>query len=169
MMNDLQAYYPGLARNFADSVFAACTFNFGPQALTFMHQDHGNRAVGFCPILAAGTFDYRRGGHLLLKQYRVALEFPPGCIVGITSASVAHGNVKIASHETRVSFTQYSAGGLFRFVEYGFQTWKQLTGGDKRVEKALKDKHAERWRNELKLFSKIDELESDRRAAGIID
>jgi hypothetical protein len=51
---------------FVDSVFTACTFNFGPQAVTCSHLNFGNLAWGWCSIMSFGWFNADRGGHLIL-------------------------------------------------------------------------------------------------------
>ncbi|KAJ6599613.1 hypothetical protein B0H10DRAFT_2322761, partial [Mycena sp. CBHHK59/15] len=42
------------------------------------------------------------------------------------SGCVDHGNTPLQPGETRTSMTQYAAGGLFRWVAYGFQSAKLL-------------------------------------------
>ncbi|KAJ7310640.1 hypothetical protein DFH08DRAFT_918250 [Mycena albidolilacea] len=102
--------------NFAESIFAACTFNFGPRAITCPHLDFANLAWGWCTITALGTFDPDAGGHLILWDLQLVIRFPPGSTVFIPSAIIRHSNIGILSHEMRSSFTQYTAGGLFRWV-----------------------------------------------------
>ena len=36
-----------LTRNFENSVFAACAFNFGPQTVCHRHRDHANLPFGW--------------------------------------------------------------------------------------------------------------------------
>ncbi|KIP01224.1 hypothetical protein PHLGIDRAFT_58944, partial [Phlebiopsis gigantea 11061_1 CR5-6] len=120
-MKRLQARHPQLQRNRPDSIFAAATINFGPQVVTREHTDGGNKANGICPIWCAGSFDYLSGGHLILRQLGKVLQFPPGSMILIPSATLRHGNTAIGPNETRISFTQYSAGGLFRWVGNGYQ------------------------------------------------
>ena len=56
--------------------------------------------------------------------------------------------------EHRCSFTQYTAGGLFQWVECGFQSLRSLreAGG------LLKLKGWERWKEGIDRFSRLDEL-----------
>ena len=91
-----------------------------------MHVDTGNKANGLCAITALGQFDPKRGGHLVLAQLGLVIEFPPGATILIPSATVAHGNTPIQEGETRQSVTQYAAGGLFRWVRFGFRNEKAL-------------------------------------------
>ena len=72
-------------------------------------------------MTALGSFDPKKGGHLILWDCHLVIEFPPGSTILLPSAILAHSNVSIASEERRYSFTQYTAGALFRWVERGFQ------------------------------------------------
>ncbi|KAJ7790476.1 hypothetical protein B0H14DRAFT_3501585 [Mycena olivaceomarginata] len=108
----MEEWGPHLRWNFADSVFAACTFNFGPRASIF-----------------------------------------------IPSAIVRHSNVPIQSHETRSSFTQYTAGGLFRWVRNGFMTDEDFELRASEEQKADRNREAEtRWEQGMNMFSTIDDL-----------
>ncbi|KAF7347021.1 hypothetical protein MVEN_01455300 [Mycena venus] len=84
-MGLLAASKPSLVWNFTGSVFAACTFNFGPHAITVPHLDFANLAWG-------------------------------GSTVLILSTHIRHSNVPITVDEFRVSFTQYTASGLFHWI-----------------------------------------------------
>lgn len=117
---------PSLKWNFRNSVFAAATFNFGPETVTYGHTDNGNFASGMCCITALGSYDPNKGGHLILFDLGIVIEFPPGSTILIPSAVLLHGNVSISSKETRLSFTQYFAGGLIRWVRHGFRTVADL-------------------------------------------
>ena len=115
-----------LCRPFGNSAFAATTFNLGPRVETYVHTDHLNFAAGWCGVVALGNFDAATGGHMVLWDLGLLIEFPPGSLIFLPSAILRHANAAIAPHETRYSFTQYSAGGLFRWVECGFQSQKTL-------------------------------------------
>jgi hypothetical protein len=82
-----------------------------------------------------------KGGHLILWDCKLILEFLPGCTILIPSAAIFHSNIPITSHEWRFSFTQYTAGGLFHWVEHSFQMEKAyletLTKEERREEKEL--------------------------------
>ncbi|KAJ7029476.1 hypothetical protein C8F04DRAFT_1264932 [Mycena alexandri] len=114
----------------------------------------------FCPVTSAGKFDHKLGGHIYLGQLRLVIEFPSGATAIIPSDCVDHGNTPIQANETRFSITQFAAGGLFCWVEYGFQTAKSLlaqAGGQ--VERdAFDGVPGSRWQWALSLFSKVDEL-----------
>ncbi|KAJ7610372.1 hypothetical protein FB45DRAFT_708518, partial [Roridomyces roridus] len=117
----LLARQPGLRPLFPKSPFAAITANLGPCSVSPPHVDHGNKADGMCCISALGEFDPDKGGHLVLWEYNLLVRFPPGCCILIPSAVVTHSNTPVQDGEERYSLIQYSAGGLFRWVENGYQ------------------------------------------------
>ena len=164
----LSQRYPALIRNFPRSIFSAASFNFLPNAFSLPHVDHGNRAAGFCPIFSVGNFNYRRGGHLVLDDQHLVIEFPAGCKIAIPSASCKHGNIPDQTHETCASFTQYAAGGLSRYVEHGFKTWKQLKASDPVHTARMEKGWDTRWLRELDIFSKVNEHHEDRVRVGIV-
>ncbi|KAF9540850.1 hypothetical protein CPC08DRAFT_738774 [Agrocybe pediades] len=110
-----------LKRNFVNSVFPAVTYNMGPQIVCMKHIDFSNLAFGWCAITALGSYNPKLGGHLVLWDCGLVIEFPPGTTILIPSAVLAHSNTAVMEGETRYSFTQYAAGGLFRWVENGFK------------------------------------------------
>lgn len=154
------AHYPTIKRNFFNSVFACCTFNLGPFTVCFDHTDSGNLPFGWCAITALGNFDFKRGGHLVLWDLHLVIEFPPGSTILIPSASLRHGNTSIQTGETRYLFTQYTAGGLFRWVEQGFQKTSEWYKGLSKEERSAEGKRGEeRWAKGLGLFSKLSSLQ----------
>lgn len=78
------------------------------------------------------------------------IEFPPGATILLPSA---HSNLTISTDETRYSFTQYTTGALFRWVEQGLQKSEEFYASlsDEELEaQQEKDKH--RWEYGLPLF-----------------
>jgi hypothetical protein len=120
----LLAAWKPMRKNFAGSVFAACTFNFGPRAICVPHLDYANLSWGWCAITALGDFDPDLGGHLILWDLRLVIRFPPGSTILLPSAVICHSNIPVRAHEYRASFIQYTAGSLFRWVRNGFRTDK---------------------------------------------
>lgn len=159
-LRPLYAKYPQLKRNFLNSVFACATFNFGPTVCTFDHTDPGNLPFGWCAITALGKFDPTRGGHLVLWDLGLVIEFPPGSTILIPSAALRHSNTAIQQGETRYSFTQYTAGGLFRWVDQGYQTTRSYKA---KLSKAQKSGEAsrdeQRWTMGVGLFSTLNSLQ----------
>ncbi|KAJ7023089.1 hypothetical protein C8F04DRAFT_1271727 [Mycena alexandri] len=97
--------YTHLRRPFLNSIWSACTFNLGPRTCCLGHRDHGNLAFGWCAITALGNYDYTKGGHLILWDCKLILEFPPGTTILIPSATIFHSNIPIGPGERRYSFT----------------------------------------------------------------
>jgi hypothetical protein len=95
-----------------------------------------------CAITALGDYDWKRGGHLVLFDLNLYVEFPPGTTILISSACFMHGNVPIQENERRYSFTQFSAGSLMQWSAYGCRLANTLEPGvkdqlEKRAEEGL--------------------------------
>ncbi|KAI9060073.1 hypothetical protein FKP32DRAFT_1578629, partial [Trametes sanguinea] len=139
-----------LRLNFPHNIFGAATFNLGPATISHAHTDHLNLPWGWCAITAAGLFDPRRGGHIVLHDLRMIIELPPGSTILIPSAIICHSNTSIAPGERQYSFTQYSAGELFRWVACGFRPVKTLP---RMSAKAVEREGDEQWRAGLGMLS----------------
>ncbi|KAJ7196694.1 hypothetical protein GGX14DRAFT_375892, partial [Mycena pura] len=141
------------------SVFAAATVNFGPAAVSFPHLDFNNLAWAWCAITAFGNFNPDRGGHLILWDLGLIIRFPPGSTILIPSALLWHSNVKIQAGETRQSFTQYSAGGLFRWEANGFMTdddFEAIATPEQKKDRAYAAKT--RWTDAMAKYSHISDF-----------
>ncbi|KAJ7803236.1 hypothetical protein B0H14DRAFT_3487658 [Mycena olivaceomarginata] len=114
--------HPNLRRPFVGSVFFCAAFNFGRSVWTFRHRDVLNLVFGWCAIQALGKFGATKGGHLVLWDLKLVVEFPAGALILLPSATIAHSNVPVQNGEERISFTQFSASGIFRYVDNGCQT-----------------------------------------------
>lgn len=158
-LGKLHAKDSNLHRNFSSSVFEATTYNLGPRTACYRHRDFSNLPFGLCAVTALGDFDYTKGGHLVLWEAHLVIEFPPGVTILLPSAIISHSNVPVADNEQRLSFTQYSAGGLFRWVDNHFQRaadYKATLKGDALVAYLAEEKA--RWKFGLGLLSRLDEL-----------
>lgn len=154
----LLAWNPSLTCNFKKSVFAAATFNFGPRTVTFPHTDPANLAWGWCAITALGYFNPDLGGHLILWDLGLVICFPPGSTILIPSAVLRHSNTSIGDDERRFSFTQYSAGHLFRFVYNGCRSDKVFDAEATPQERLQRDKDKKsRWEAGLNTFVRLKE------------
>ena len=149
-----------LTRPFSNSVFAAATFNCGRRVTTLPHTDSHNYAPGWCAVMAMGDYDPRIGGHLVLWELKLIIEFPAGSTVFIPSATINHSNIAVQPHERRYSITQYTAGGLARWVACGFKTLKSLAVDGETLAMC----GTERWREGVGLLATWGEL---RRAFGL--
>lgn len=149
---------PSLYKPFHNVVFPMLTFNLGPRTVTFPHRDHLNYAPGWCAITSMGDYDPEKGGHLVLWDLGLIIEFPPGSTILIPSSTMLHSNTEVGRHETRMSITQYAPAGLFRWVEAGYRTVSELQRVDPAAHQALYDGEDARRQHALSLYSTIDEL-----------
>jgi hypothetical protein len=145
-------------RNFGSSIFACATMNFGPSVRCFRHRDSANLPFGWCAITALGDFDHKRGGHLILWDAKLVLEFPHASTILIPSATLIHSNIGTQPNEWRASFTQFTAGGNFRWVDNGFQTEHQLCQRDYGKYLDMVRRKQGRWEMGLTLYSAMGEL-----------
>jgi len=143
----IEEYDPRLRRPFKNSPFGSMTFNFGPQVCTVPHKDLKNLSWGWCSVTSLGTYDHRKGGHLILWDFNLAIEFPRHSTIFIPSAIVEHSNTAIQPNETRMSITSYNSAGLFRWIAYGFMP--KWLAEDRGVEPLPW------WTNPEHMFSKI--------------
>ena len=105
--------------------------------------------------MAMGDYDPRIGGHLVLWDLRLMIEFPPGAVILLPSAILRHSNTAVRYGEMRMSFTQFSPGGLWQWTECGFQTQAEFLrrGGQFAVNGET------RWTQGLARFSTLRQLE----------
>ncbi|THU89746.1 hypothetical protein K435DRAFT_677262, partial [Dendrothele bispora CBS 962.96] len=117
--------------------------------------DHLNYIYGWCSITAFGSYDFTKGGHLILFDLRMVIEFPPCWTILIPSSYLRHGNTDIAAGEKRFSFTQYTSGSLFRYVDDRYRMRTQMSPSER---KEIELKQRERIKADLNLYSTLDEL-----------
>ncbi|KAF7326884.1 hypothetical protein MVEN_02582300 [Mycena venus] len=146
----LRQRLPHLARNWERSVFSQAAFNFGPSVWTFKHCDILNVAFGMCAVQALGDFNSRTGGHLILWELKLVIEFPPG----------APHPTPVGHHHATLIFrwAPYTGGGLFRYVDNGFRTERELAEQDPEEYARVCEQKAGRWEMGLRLLSTVDEL-----------
>ncbi|KAL0568545.1 hypothetical protein V5O48_013441 [Marasmius crinis-equi] len=80
----LLQHHTGLSLPFENAIFAAFALNFGPRTICRPHCNQKNLSFGWCAITALGKFNYKKGGHLVLWELGVVIEFPPGEAAFIT-------------------------------------------------------------------------------------
>ncbi|PPR08060.1 hypothetical protein CVT24_010958 [Panaeolus cyanescens] len=156
----LYSKYPKLKRPFSMSAYSAVTYNTGPWVECFPHVDIANLPFGWCAVTALGDYDPTQGGHLVLWNLGLVIEFPPGSLILFPSATIVHSNTSIQQHERRYSFTHYTAGGLFGWVDQGFQTLvalEQSLAKKPKEMKAWKEERAKRWQFGLSLLPVLEE------------
>ncbi|KAJ7173821.1 hypothetical protein C8R46DRAFT_1032047 [Mycena filopes] len=151
--------YTHLQRPFLNSIWCTCTFNLGPRTCSIGHRDFANLAFGWCAITALGDYDFTKGGHLILWDCKLILEFPPGTTILMPSAAIFHSNIGIGPNERRYSFTQYTAGGIFRWIEHGFRSEEEYMGSLLKEEQEREQMEAKgRWSMGAGLYSTLAEL-----------
>ncbi|EPQ51351.1 hypothetical protein GLOTRDRAFT_49148, partial [Gloeophyllum trabeum ATCC 11539] len=158
MLNYLCETDPRLERHFAKSAFACYAFNLGGKVRSWVHTDHLNLAFGWCSVTALGNFDPKKGGHLVLWDLKLVIEFPPGSTIFLPSALLRHSNIPVQPGEERLSFVQWTAGGLFRWVDFGFKPagiFAKEVG-----KKAADEANKARWREGLNLLPRLSEVSS---------
>ncbi|KAJ8085752.1 hypothetical protein PM082_004570 [Marasmius tenuissimus] len=157
-MRQLRSSIDGFTPNLDRSQFASLTCNFGPQVCTSIHTDAKNCPHSMCAITAVGQFESSKGGHLVLPDLKVIIEFPSGCTFLLPSAVLRHGNTCIQEGETRYSVTQYSAGGIFRWLEYGERTEDQFRRQDPSGFSQTMEQREERWSKMVNMFVTLEEV-----------
>ena len=97
----------------------------------------------------------------MLWDLQLVIEFSHRSTILFPSAVLWHSNVTIQKGEERYSFTQYTAGGLFQWVDHGFQKEDNYYAGSSEDEKIEEEETMVRhWAMGLNLFSTLDELKS---------
>jgi hypothetical protein len=148
---------PSLRLNFSNSAYPMATFNLG-SAVAIGHTDFLNMPGSFCAITSSGNFDPKQGGHLVLEDFGVFIEFPPGSTILLPSGCLRHGNTSILPGEKRYSMTQYFPGGLVRWVRQGDKPRRLCS----KAEKAAIDGEAGlRYKQVMARFSRAGELKDD--------
>ena len=128
----------------------------GPAVVTFPHKDLKNLSWALCAITSLGKYDHKKGGHLVLWELKLVVEFPPGATILIPSSVITHGNTAVQKGETRRSITQYNSSSLFGWNAHGN---RKFTG-------AKKKSIALWWEKPLHMLSKLSDLV---REAGLKD
>lgn len=128
ILNILLDHYPKLESPYPNSSFAATTINIGPQAVAHAHMDWANISWGTCTDSPFGSFDWTKGGQLVLHEPKLIFELRPGDVALFPSSCIEHENIPIQKGETRYSIVSYTAGALFQHYDQGFQTlpsWRE--------------------------------------------
>jgi hypothetical protein len=142
-------------------------FNLGNRVITKKHIDSQNCPFGWCTITALGEFDASKGGHIILWDLGIVLEFPAGACVCLPSALITHSNIPTNESETRMSFTQYCSGEIFRHIENGFRTDKNLEKQDPAILAFRKNARINRIKEGFAMFSNMNNLMKSNGERGI--
>ena len=145
--------------NKALGVFPCRTFNLATQSVSVPHTDHNNLSHGWCSITPLGDFNPTLGGHLVLWNFKLIIEFPPGSTILIPSSIVVHSNTPIEPNGVRNSIVQYASGHLYRWVKNGCLTDKEWK--EQATEEQLRQWEMEkenRRKGAVASFTTLDEL-----------
>ncbi|KAJ3858485.1 hypothetical protein EV359DRAFT_52135 [Lentinula novae-zelandiae] len=152
---------PNLHLNFDNSVYLCTTINFRPSMWTRIHTDSKNDPSLPCAITSGGKYNWKLGRHLILWDFDVIFEFPLGTTILLSSAILWHSNIPVAKGETRISVTQYTAGSIHYWLEYGGRTKKEFEKADPEAYlKEMSECRAGRWKESLARYSTFEELRS---------
>lgn len=155
VLQDICEADPSLSLNWKECCFAASSINLG-HAVTTDHHDWGNLLFGQCAVKSAGPYNHKKGGHLVLWDLKLIIEFPSGCIAFLPSAMIRHSNTSIGPSETRHSMTFFTASGLFRWRHNNFMSDKDFMAEAPTVERQAWEEHRENlWKVGLDLLSDL--------------
>jgi hypothetical protein len=111
-------------------------------------------------VSAYGDFDHRTGGHLILWDLNLLIEFPPDYTICLPSALFVHSNVPLArEEETRHSITSFTAAGIFRWVAFGMKTKAESSSED--IKKVAKKWYKKEFKEGIKTWTKLADLLED--------
>ncbi|KAK6966336.1 hypothetical protein R3P38DRAFT_2569854, partial [Favolaschia claudopus] len=122
---DFLAFYPTAFYPCEASVFSAATVELGGP--------HRNRsdwrgnippfeAAFWSIVTAAGTFRSLHGGHIILWDLGLVIQFPAGSSILIPTGIVRYSFVDVGPTEERYSIIQWAGSGVRRFVENGYKS-----------------------------------------------
>jgi hypothetical protein len=146
---------------FSGSVYPAASVSPAPRGVCRKHRDAANSPGAPCSITPFGRYNSKLGSHLILFELKLVVEFPAGCTILIPSGGITHGNTDIQDGKVRHALIQFCAGGLARWISYGFSTWGSLSAGAKKSELVQR---VSRCKEVLARFSTMASLAADRAA-----
>jgi hypothetical protein len=94
----------------------------------------------------------------VLPNLRMVIEFPAGAIILIPLALLTHTNTPVRPGEERMSFTQYSAGGHFHYIDYDCQTMKEAEKSDKSQFEKVQQQGETNGSRKWGMYIKMEEL-----------
>jgi hypothetical protein len=157
--DDIKENVPDLNPFNPYSVFSAMTINLGPRTFTLPHRDQSNLAFGLCGDFVLGSFDHKKGGHVVLHEMKVVFEMMEGDLLLFQSACITHENIPIGEGEDRMSITCYTAGYLFSYRDQGFRTLADCDG-DEELMGRIREYDREIWIKGWEKYSTLSSLMS---------
>ena len=158
-LDKLREVHPELSYPlFPKSIMPTVAFNLGERVATKIHVDAMNCPFGWCIVTALGDFNSNQGGHLILWELGLVLEFPAGASICLPSAIITHSNIPTHESDRRMSFTQYCPGEIFRYIENGFRTDGKLEIEDPAIFLFRKNDRRKRLQEGYLMFSTVSDL-----------
>lgn len=115
---------PSLHRVFPDSVFCATTLshsNSADPAITCPDRE------GIFSLTTGGSYDYHHGGHLVVSNHDLVIEFPPCSTILFSSTSVTLNWLPVSPGETRGFMTQFTESKTLTNVHRGPDMFSHIT------------------------------------------
>ncbi|KAJ7164859.1 hypothetical protein C8R43DRAFT_850218, partial [Mycena crocata] len=97
-------------RNMPYGIFTAATFHLGSHPWKTPDND---LACGWASFLALGDYDWHGGGHLILWDFNLVIEFRPGETLLFPRALVRYSFVPVANTETQYTLIQFTPAPVF--------------------------------------------------------
>ncbi|KAF9062700.1 hypothetical protein BDP27DRAFT_274267 [Rhodocollybia butyracea] len=105
-----------------------------------------------------GRFNARRSTQLILWELKLVIDFPHAATILLPSAVITHSNTLVHADDRRSSFTQFSAGAIFRWVENGCRTEAKFAEEDPEGYEAMMAAKATAIERRMAMFSTVEEL-----------
>jgi hypothetical protein len=110
-------------------------------------------------VTSLGTYDHRKGGHMMFPDDDVMMEMPPGMTVLFPAGTKSYNFAAVRKHKQQYLFHQFCSAGVLRWVEKGGRSDKLFDD-----EAVLEDQDA--WdemcrhcgQTSLKLSSKLKDI-----------
>ncbi|KAJ6503463.1 hypothetical protein C8R47DRAFT_969210 [Mycena vitilis] len=155
---DLIFKYDSQLRREFPGAYSAAEFDLGDMGSAPRLQDrdllHGWRA-----LTALGNYDSRYGGDIILWDDGFIIRFPPGATILLPAAIMRYSFVNVRPGEKQYAFSQYSPGGLYRYITNGYvnDATFENDAGPREME-AVKRARGRRFEAAMKMYSTIDEF-----------
>ncbi|KAK7054023.1 hypothetical protein R3P38DRAFT_2381946, partial [Favolaschia claudopus] len=122
---DFLAFHPSAFYPCEASVFSAATVELGgPHRTRSDWRGHipPFEAAVWSILTAAGTYRSIYGGHLIVWDLGLVIQFPAGSSILVPTGIVRYSFVEVRPGEDRFSILQWAGSGVRRFVENGYKT-----------------------------------------------
>ncbi|KAJ7079707.1 hypothetical protein B0H15DRAFT_787799, partial [Mycena belliarum] len=145
---------------FNDSVFSTAEIRFcNAPAIVDSYKNYYGALDTMEVITSIGTYDYKKGGHIVFWDDKKIFELRSGGTVMFPAASKRYSFLPVAPNEKRFLFRQFCNGGALRWVEKGGRS-------DSDFEAVASEEELEAWAEKLaargyasaKRFTKLEDI-----------